>query len=413
MKKLLLGTTMLVGAAVMSSGAMAQAPNPVVSAAPFQVTLRGFTTNSFENINEKQGGVYPSRRTAEFRTQNRISILADAKADNGLMYGVFDRIDLGTNGAAKTVSLNRNFGYVQGSFGRIEFGQRNGVVDDVLGGSCGGGFMFGPCTGEGAGQNGDLVIDSMLNSSPGSLDVLTSHAAGANFGANRILYRSPVISGFQLDLGYTPNADGENGRGGITRTTKFAAGDLGTGADAGHLGLSGYHDYMEAVLEYKDTFGPVGVDISVGGDYATPKNTVNGRTYNTIHELSTAWHFTYGGFGFQVLFNDSFDSQYTKRAITDASYKADDQWGGTVNLDYTVGPYTVGAWYSAAGSSGDPTKPGSDSWRQIGVGGHYILAKGLMLFGWVEFDTLKTDQVSAGFPNNSPTAIVLGSQILF
>src|SRR5258708_11684937 len=103
MKKLLLGTTMLVGAALASTGVMAQAPNPVVSGAPFTVTLRGFTTNSFVNMNEKAAGVYPARRTYEFRTQNRITIMAEAKADNGLIYGVFDRIDLGTNGNTNRV----------------------------------------------------------------------------------------------------------------------------------------------------------------------------------------------------------------------------------------------------------------------------------------------------------------------
>lgn len=419
MKKLLLGTTMLVGAALASTGAMAQAaPNPTVSAAPFTVTLRGFTTDSFVNANEKGQGPTTQRRTYEFRAQNRFTILADAVADNGLKYGLFDRIDLGNNGDTNGVHLNRSFGYVQGSFGRVEFGQRNGIVDDVSGFSCGGGFMFGPCTGEGFGLNGDLFIDNIQNTAPGTLDVLTSHSVIANNGGNKLLYRSPVVSGFQLGLGYTP--DNQPGRV-QNRFSQIQGTDLGSKEDAGHLAISGYRDVMEALVEYKDTFGPVGADIVIGGDYATPKSTqaaaaLNGgigRTYNTAKGLTTAWHFTYAGFGLQWTFNDDFDSRYARRATSDTFYQADDQLGGAVNLDYTVGPYTVGAWYAAAYSSGDPTKRGNDTWSQIGLGGHYIVAPGLMLFGAVEFDRIRTDQVSVGVPNNSPTQVAIGTQILF
>ncbi len=418
MHRFLLGTTMLASLGLASAGALAQAPNPTVSAAPFTVTLRGFTTNSFVNLNEKQGGVYPSRRTDEFRTQNRLSLLVDAKADNGLMYGLFERLDLGTNGAAKTVSLNRNWGYVQGGWGRIEFGDRNTLVDDLTGFGYGGGLMFGPTTGEQFGLNGSLAVDAFQDTAPGTLDVLTSHSVMGNAGGNKLIYRTPVIEGFQAAFQYAPSSDSGRAQ---NRLSTIAGTDLGAKDDAGHLGLTGYHDFMEAVVEYKNSFGPVGADIVIGGDYATPKDTTAaaalngqaGRTYNTAKGLSTSWRFTYAGFGFQALFNDDFDSRYAKRSPADAYYKADDQIGGAVNIDYSIGPYTVGAWYAAASTSGDPTKRGSDTWQQIGFGGHWIVAKGLMLFSGVEFDRLRTDQVSNGVPNNSPTVIQVGSQIIF
>ena len=96
MKRLLLGTTALIGLVGFGDPARAQ---QVLTSQPFTININGYGTFRFGVINDKVppngGGVFaqkPSFRAYDFNTDNEIFFTVRGKADNGLMYGF--RIEL-------------------------------------------------------------------------------------------------------------------------------------------------------------------------------------------------------------------------------------------------------------------------------------------------------------------------------
>lgn len=426
MKKLLLGTTMLVGAAMASTGAFAQsATNPVTTASPYNVTLRGFATFLFQNLNEGSGpssaAVTPNQMTYKFSSQQRFSILADAKADNGLQYGIFMRFDAGQAGGANTLSNNRSWAYIQGGWGKIYVGERNPALGDTLGYTTGGGFGFGPPTGDTFGPNSGFSTNPLVRSAPGFLDNLAGGVTDFGNARQRMIrYDSPTVYGFHIVSEYAPEP-GQLFRS-PNRNAQVAGSDVtaaGSGTvEANHLGLNGYRDLVQLAIDYQGTFGPVGFEAGVGGEYAKAKQTGIGSAlqFNNFAGVMGDVRVTYAGFALQLNASDEFDSRYAKRTPTATFYKAPDQWGASTNLSYTVGPYTVGVAYGYAQSGGDPFVPGSNRYQDIAVGGHYIVAKGLMLFAGADFISLKGEQGQARVgvvPNNSPTVVSVGTHISF
>jgi len=443
MKKVLLGTSMLVGTALLAGGAMAQtpAPNPVVSPSPFTVTLQAYSTFAFQTVNETSGPnagtatVSPKQQTYRLSSNQRFSISADARADNGLQYGFFMRFDF-ASGSTNTIGNNRSWTYFQGGFGRLELADRNDFVGDTIGFTTNSALNFGPTTGDTFGPNGGFAQSNILNKQ-GINNSIDGLAAGytqlSNSKSRQIKYVTPTFAGFKAVLGYAPQTTALYRN--PNRNAQVVSGDVtlpGAKTDAdNHLNLSGTRDHVGIAIDYTNTFGPVGVEIGVGGEYAKAKGAaataVAGSTnsqYNNAKGVVADVRLAYAGFGLQANYANQFDSLYAKRnpapnpATAAGYYNAPDAQGGSVGLNYTFGPYTVGTSYGAASTGGDPTLPGSNSYQIISVGGHYILARGLMLFAGADFIRFKGEAGFTGVPasrvpNQSPTVVTIGTHLKF
>src|SRR6185295_2245500 len=109
MKKILLGTTTLIGAASLLAGAaLAETP---------KVTLGGYFDTQVGIVNEDMD---TNLRAGAFRTESEINVRVDAKTDAGLGYGAL--INLNTSSTDDGDNVDRqtphNYLYVDGNWGR-------------------------------------------------------------------------------------------------------------------------------------------------------------------------------------------------------------------------------------------------------------------------------------------------------
>ena len=143
MKKLLLGSTALLGAIAFTGQASAQ---QVVTRAPFTLTIGG-SFSSYFGVNAGgdeglAGTAANGKKSYDFATETLLQFSATAKTDNGLTYGAAVRkyFNLGGNqgatgggfsafgpGAPSVTDYDRSFVFLQGSFGRFDFGDVNSV----------------------------------------------------------------------------------------------------------------------------------------------------------------------------------------------------------------------------------------------------------------------------------------------
>ncbi|MFC7607765.1 porin [Teichococcus aestuarii] len=214
MRKILLGTTAVVGAVVMAStGAMAQGADPFRAAGPamtshrdLEVRLGGFFRFYYSNTDQdylNNGTGTGAGRTgfnqgkSDFQEETEIHIVANGKAANGLRYGVAveiqnDSVRRATSGTNSKTSLDLDevWGYVAGSFGQLRMGD-----EDNVWGLMSVGQIANFATG---GLDGDFY-DSLSGNSPA---LSQPSDAGDN---TKIIYMSPQFAGFDFGASFAFN----------------------------------------------------------------------------------------------------------------------------------------------------------------------------------------------------------------
>src|SRR5687768_3871174 len=110
MKKILLGTTTLIGAAVLFAGA-ASADTP-------KVTVGGFADFQLGVVGED---LDTNKRGHAFRSDTEVTFRIDGKTDGGLGYGGGVDLEADTSDDAKSQGANasRTFVYFDGNWGRV------------------------------------------------------------------------------------------------------------------------------------------------------------------------------------------------------------------------------------------------------------------------------------------------------
>jgi len=350
MRKILLGTTAVVGAVVMAStGAMAQGADPFRAAGPamtshrdLEVRLGGFFRFYYSNTDQdylNNGTGTGAARTgfnqgkSDFQEETEIHIVANGKAANGLRYGVAveiqnDSVRQATSGTNSKTSLDLDevWGYVAGSFGQLRMGD-----EDNVWGLMSTGQIANFATG---GLDGDFS-DSLAGNSP-LLKLNQPSDAGDN---TKIIYMSPQFAGFDFGASFAFNS-GEGPLSGCT-TGDTSCDRLASVETAGSA-IARRRNEVVAIARYRGSFAGVGVGATaayIGGDAV--KNT-NGFGVDRINvgafglQLS-AYGFLVGG---QYLFGDAGNNFATPRLKVvndDRRYES-----FNAGLSYTLGQITVG-----------------------------------------------------------------------
>jgi hypothetical protein len=349
MKKLLLGTTALV---LLSGAAAAQ---QVTTSSPFTVTLGGSVRSDFSFFDEDVSNV-----NREQRLDTRLTLGAEAKADNGLVYGFNGRIRTSGDGGNGMI-MDYKYLYAKGAWGAVNLGDYQGAATQLE--------VVAPTVGI-----GQADYAAFTGAGFASLFWATEDQADT-----RITYITPSFSGFQAGLSYTPEK-GDSGRG-IQKT----------GAR--------YRDIAEVAAQYSGEFGGVGVTVGGGFELGGESTSALGdyQVWNLGAQVS------YAGF--------SFGGNYYDNGETGLGQGAD-QYGWALGLTYATGPFGVGASYvrtttDLAGSS----KVDDQIW---GVGGAYKLAPGLSLqadVNYINSDDADTD--TAGNQDNKAWQLVLRTRVDF
>ncbi|TAD89218.1 MAG: porin [Alphaproteobacteria bacterium] len=404
MKKLLLGSTMLVAAALSAAPAYAQAQrNAATSAAPFSVNLRGYSTFAFQIANHDRDA---DLRSHDMLDDTRLTVNVEARSDNGLTYGFMHRLRLVPAGSRSDFQNDRNFLYLRSaSFGEVILGTHPNAVDNSMAPPT----LYGPATGLGVYADGGFAefAAGSLYAQAGTARLTYGMSKFSGVTATQVMYTTPTFSGFSFSASYS--ADSERGR-----STDRNERQTSTGST--EIGNAGTENLFAAALNYSGSFSGIGIGAGVGVNVAGAKDRLGGLVTNREYENVVGWTFrlsaTYAGFTLYGNYAYDGDSGYAKRLASEgAAVRVDNDsaYGYNIGLGYVTGPIAVGVSYGYGKTEGDVLIGGDDTLSVLNVGGHYTLVPGLMLFGGVEFFSAKNE----GAKQNDGTVITLGTHLRF
>jgi hypothetical protein len=381
MKKFLLGTTALIGAATLFATA-AHAEGPAVTLGGFYNFQAGAVDQDLDTTGSATSGL--SEYNAKFRNNTRVNVKVDGKADNGLGYGAVIQLQADVSGDGDNGGLNadRTYLFLESNAGRVELGSQvspaktmrvdastfshgtGGVDGDFYNfvnagfantsGAYGGGFITAP----------DLPLDGGDQT-----------GTNATENATKVVYYTPRVGGFQAGVSYAPDSGNRGTAAGFT-----------TGADVGQAS-----NVIDAGVNYTGQFDQVGVAASATGSFgeAEAAGTEDLQAY-AVGVNATFRGFTAGG-----SYGDVGDSLQLSSASGDGRF-----WD--VGLGYEAGPVGVSVSYI-------DTKLNDNQFNNTVVGADYKLAPGLVPYVEVNFFDL---DASTG-PSNNGTAVLAGTQLTF
>ncbi|MGE0154561.1 MAG: porin [Reyranellaceae bacterium] len=407
MKKLLLGSTALAAAGLMSASAMAAEPIKVSINGYYQwyFVLGGWDDNRIGPIS---GGVLPAKRdgrTDSIRQEGEIWFNGITKLDNGTNVGF--RIELEAYEFGDQV--DEHYLFFSGDWGRIEAGATNGVMSKMVYGAPSAlpGFGF-------ISQNFNWHSGYTTNTS-----FSTAIQDDRNVGdANKISYFTPRFAGFQIGVSYTPEFQpGTNGN------VCGATGGSSTSFGACFKDNAGQWEHsIQVAANYLATFNSVNLALYGAVMYADPE--VKGALLPIVASNNNIiggqaddwWHWLVGinvtFQGFSIGGNVGRDNNGVKDAET---------WMYTLGMTYTSGPWTVGGGWRHYKRDLPGFK--DDKTHQFELGGNYRIGPGIALAAGVVWNLVDGDKdlngcfggpVNACLDNRSDSwQFVLGTAITF
>ena len=433
MRKILLGTTAVVGAALwMPTVAQAQEA-PTVRIGGFFRAYYGYTQqNGAHSDNNTNGSGLPTATSGgggnttsnlagtgsnlarlgkhDFSTDAEIHVFVNGKAANGLTYGAVLEVQFnqqegrnivqqrGSTGKT-TASMDEMYVFIaHPTFGQIRFGDEDGV----MGGLMNSGWITNFGTG---GVHGDW--ESFVTRQRGAR---TTTSPGGLGDSTKIIYMSPQFFGFDFGASFALNGnEGEDvgcpnntASGYCDRAYAFSgASNFGIYA-AGPNQVARRQEYQLA-LRWRGELAGVGIaitggyigsgaarDITIVGGTSQQARVFNGLSVWQIGAQATAYGFTLGAAymrgDFNFFWGNTFRGDQTAEQFT-------------IGASYTAGPFTVGANYVWGGFPGnsafslptagtaaaatrlvrDPTSANNALMRRYGwgIGGNYRLAPGM------------------------------------
>lgn len=397
MKNILLGTSVLVGAAALFAGA-ANADTP-------KVTLGGNADFQVGVVSEKDDA---NKRSGAFKSEHEINVNVDGKTDGGLGYGAMLDIvasgtgDNTTSGVQNDGQAPHNYVYLDGAWGRIQGGSDIGVTNTMKVDAS----KIARATG---GIDGDFnyffsAPSSMTGATPTALLVATpdlfldyglasATVVGNGFGdestesLNKISYYTPRFSGFQAGVSYI-FSDNYGTRGiNVDRSNNFS-----TGA---------FENIFTGAANYEGKFSDVGVKLGATGEHGKAQKTSgleDLRTWQAGAEVD------YMGFSVAGSYADLGDSGQALGSGLDNTHF----W--TLGGAYETGPYGVSVTYMNSNVQDSTTT--DTKFTNLSLGADYKLAPGLTPYAEVDF--IKVDGPGTGVANdNKGTVFIAGSALSF
>ena len=329
--------------------------------------------------NDQDEATGTSLRSTDFRKETEIHFNGETTLDNGLTVGAHvelqaDRNDNTASAVDGTDSrIEESYMYLSGGWGRVNFGEEDGVAyllqvaapsaDDNIDGLRPDINAF------------DLSAMSAGNFTGTGADLLT-YAADATGYSNKLTYITPLFSGFQAGVSFTPSVSDAGG-------TSFAA--ASTDNNAGQ-----FDNGIDLAARYQGVAGPV--DVTVGAGYtmiSTEKDaagtTAVGTDDQTLYNAGV--RLGYAGFGAGASYlnnNNGVDTNGDTRT-----------W--VAGVDYVTGPFKVGvSYYDRKDEGNAPVSGGTDDtdttrWT-AGVG--YQYGPGMSLNGSVARVKVEDDATS-------------------
>jgi hypothetical protein len=376
MKRILLGSTALVGAATAAGAAHASDGVKLDVGGFFQTVYQGV----FDS--KKDGHFGEGRNTDHFVHNAEVWFKGETTLDNGLTVGA--RIEL--EGENANDQIDKSFVYWSGGFGKVQIGSQDGPI---------GGYCILP---PGATSN----FSAFSPNAWGSNDPVGSNAACIDVLGNSqsIVYATPNFGGFQLRLGYTPDNNAED----YTQPGVNAAGTPTHAEGTASHSFAAYATYSYAGENW-------GVDWGGGGSWQGKFNGDAASNDGKSQAYQTGLNLTFGNFGVggvMEYFNTGGDDNNAWVAGGGVSYGID-AW--TVGLQGSHGHYDgAGPALSFASNPG-----GSRNLNRVILTGNYALGPGVDLdaelgYSWFH-DT--GDAATSDTDKYQAVSVAVGSKLTF
>jgi len=289
--------------------------------------------------------------------------------DNGLTVGAHFEFDADGNDA---MGVDESYVYFSGNWGRVNVGTENGA-----------GYLL-----QVAAPSADANVDGIAQYV--SPFVTTGGLTAATLDYNmvpsakndKITYLSPIMSGFQAGISYTPDSD--------------AAAD--NTISMTNTAAQQYEEGYEIGLRYEGEFENVGVVAGAGyaivkEDGTTTSATDDKEAWNIGLDLDVA------AFGIGAIYMEDNNGEGTGAGTGDTETMV-------VGVDYTTGPFKLGVSYF---NQEDKATTGVEYDRYT-AGVVYEYGPGMSFRGSVQM----LDQDNAGATADADgTAVLLGTQINF
>jgi predicted porin len=403
MRKILLGTTAVVGAALLGmTGAQAQEAPTVRVGGYFEFT------GGYIDDDADQGAITlttpgrpnetVSRSKFDFRTDLEITVLVRGKAANGLSYGAEIEFQIDANNTSATaVDTDEAWGFISSpTLGTLQFGDQDNAADQLKVAAPG-------ITNLGESGGWDEFI---VPAADGTRYILSTINDGND--SSKIIYLSPQFFGFDFGVSFAPNGnEGEN----------FLAG--GSTAFQRDPNQGSIRNELSGAIRYRGSFGNVGVAAAFSamtGDTPdvhsqAPVQLQDPNAYQAGLNLS-AFGVTVGGhYMWGKYAGASFGRQGIREGLGNSS-----NW--TLGATYRAGAISVGAFYSLGQRDNGGTLADREQ-RAIGVGAVYTIAPGLEAFA--NYTNISDENIANSATN--PTAIaqrnrdidifILGTRLAF
>lgn len=369
MKKLLLGTTAILGVVGFASAAAADAP---------RVTVGGFIDFQAAYTDEDGVAGIDTDNDYGFRNDTEIHFSVDGKTDAGLGYGAVIELEAdATNDTTDSgENADRTYVYLDGNWGRFELGTNTdaatalkvdaSTIARATGGIDGDWFRFASPVA------GAFIVRPDLPTAHGG-----TITPGETENAGKVTYYSPSFAGLQLGLSFTPDTDA---RGqdtyGLTHVT---------------TGLGGNQDnVVSGGLTYNRQFDQVALGLSATGEMGDT-SLVGGQD---LEAYALGASVGFAGFSVAGSWGD-----------VEANFGDGDYW--TLGGAYDFGAF--GASVSYLDSSND-VAGGSNDFENLAFGVDYALAPGLTPYA--EVSLFEYDGIAAA-DDNDGTVFIVGTQLAF
>lgn len=327
MKKTLLGTAAAIACLGFTSGAQAEGGKINLSLGGYYNGLIAFTDADSDDRSYKLG------------SDSEVHFKGDMTLDNGMEVGFKAEMELEDNSGD---DVDEVYIYFKGGFGKIEFGQQDGVGDQ---------FAIGSPYALKRTKNNDTKNDAL-----GDLVNITTVNESSSDDM-KITYMTPAFSGLKLGLSFTPKAE-KNGQG-YTEATEETGDEI---VEFGGV-------YMRKMDE---------VDFSMAATYVVANDdglAYDFKEYN-FGAKAKVEGFTFGG---SYRNSEGFALKRLHMGVGDHEYTAYE--GG---VSYETGPWLVSVQYAQhelEDGAGATTADGSQTFVQA----RYKVVKGLQIGAGVQF----------------------------
>jgi len=377
MKKTLLASSALVGAALLAAPASA---GTVGSKDAMSVKLSGMlwfsASMADEDVSAGRGRGY---RFAINETEIHVS--AKNTADNGVSYGV--TIELNAGGADGSAGDESWVFLSSSEWGRLELGDQDDATNRMrLGSQNSHKGLGGPLGGLGA----NLTVFGGFGGE--TVGARADWDATLTGDATKVTYFTPRFSGFQLGASLTPDTGISSGTGGLLDTDND--GDL--------------ENVISLGANYVTKFDDIGFAVSavmMNGD----DSVVGVSDARTLNEDLSIWgvggKLDFSGFTLGAHYSDFGETNLLTSAVL-LGADAGETW--SVGLGYQAGKMGISAWYtdhSKDNSSASGVGATTSDITRMGLGFGYTVAPGWLLRA--DLESISHDNASNGLGTGTTT----------